>query len=172
MTKLDFVTHLLLKLYFLFAVLGEISTGVLFSWLPRRVVRIRRGTGYGTGCVMVYDRNVIGFETQPRWGKKEVGRVSFTQGSGVPQPWAALCNPVRILQGSFPARDEIGFRHALALEIVFPFRGAGGTIYRRVVSWLPRRVNRIHRGTGYGSGDMVGARNTISRTSALRSTTS
>jgi len=35
--------------------------------------------------------------TQPRWGKKKVRRVSLTQGSGVPQPWAVLCNPVGIV---------------------------------------------------------------------------
>jgi len=43
--------------------------------------------------------NTVPQLTQPRWGKRELGRFP-TQGSGVPQPWALFLNPVGILNSN------------------------------------------------------------------------
>ena len=43
--------------------------------------------------------NTVPQLTQPRWGKRELGRFP-TQGSGVPQPWAMFLNPGGILNSN------------------------------------------------------------------------
>ena len=72
-----------------------------FPFTPRGLRHI------GTNAVWEDRRNSVGVE-------KRDGETSLTQGSGVPQPWAMICNPIGILNTyvgisiPYPERKDVG----------------------------------------------------------------